>query len=226
MVRNATLEAAGGTNLSSGYRGDGQALYDVWGKYLFSRVGKTMTVDAGISYKPTYLFDNGTDVSTTTLVGSGVTRSSESRAAINGISEGVPAKNRTGGFLYEARKDDKYTFFKDMYNGALRNRRFSQTLYLGMRGRIAEVVEVRTSNSFRWHLLWPNVSGIDRFGFISNISLGYRLGKKRNVTLTAEGYDLFDKRQRTIESLLADNVYTSYENLTHRHVILRAEWKF
>ena len=102
----------------------------------------------------------------------------------------------------------------------------SQTLDFNVRGRIIRSIELNTSHQFRWNLRWPDVQGMDRFGVVSNISLGYIFGEQKNFTLQLEGNDLFNRKQRITVDTNADYISTSYVRKIGRCIMLRAEWKF
>lgn len=118
------------------------------------------------------------------------------------------------------------TSYSDRDNGSVRIETFSQTLGLNVRLRIARSVELNSVNDFRWNIQWPDVPGMDRFGIVSNLSLGYLFGESRNFSLKVEVNDLFNKKQRVFVRTYDEYISTSYINSLGRYAMLRAEWKF
>jgi len=117
------------------------------------------------------------------------------------------------------------TDYSDDYNGYIHNQRLFQRLGVGVRGRIFKAIEVNASNDIRWDLRWPDVPDMDRFVFMSSLSLEYIFGKNKNFTLKAEGFDLFNKQQRITAITAADYIETSYRLTMGRYVMLKAEWR-
>ncbi|MDR1719244.1 MAG: hypothetical protein LBR67_03890 [Dysgonamonadaceae bacterium] len=111
-------------------------------------------------------------------------------------------------------------------NSFVRNRWLSQKLGMDVRLRITRSIELNNSNNFRWNIQWPDVPGMDRFGIVSNISVDYFLGKKRNFTLKAEVNDLFNRQQRIGVITDPEYIATTYTAKISRFIMIRAEWKF
>ena len=117
------------------------------------------------------------------------------------------------------------TSYIDNYNGFNRTGRFSQTINFSMRALIARKIELNSTNNLYWDLMRPDVPDMERFGLVSNLSAGYRLGKQKNVTIKIEENDLFNNRQRIIIRTESDYVSTDYNYSLKRYFMLRAEWK-
>jgi hypothetical protein len=117
------------------------------------------------------------------------------------------------------------TSYGDRYGGVTHNKYLNQTFEFGARSLIAGHFELNCSNKLYRSIRWPEVSGTDDFGLISNLSLGYRFGAKKNFIVRLEGNDLFDKERRITATTQTDHIQTSYTRRIGRHVLIRAEWK-
>jgi len=111
------------------------------------------------------------------------------------------------------------------YNGNDNNRRYSESLSLKIRSRIARNYTLDISSFYNYYYS-PTVTNYNRSDFILNLSAGRIFGKKHKFHIFLSATDLLDQ-QKNISLIMQDDYIKSSKNLIiGRNFIFKAEYKF